>query len=222
MAPTRADEDGNTLPRYTLLIERKPALFQKRNIRLQVSFREYAGEIIRDLCGGSSGINMRNYLDDCAISSGLLLLIDGTSREDSLYAQAFARLQLELNERFVSRNKSLKSYRIATVFSKAEQAQVWIHRHDMKKFVNLRFPQTKETLKIWSKTWGCSVNYFFCSSFGMKGNPPSPNVKVQARDSGGTYGVIANPSVWRPFGLFAPIFWLHTGKDDRRLREIEE
>ena len=46
--------------------------------------------------------------------------------------------------------------------------------------------------------------------------------KRQSRDEAGTYGVIANPAVWRPFGLVAPIYWLYTGKDDRRLREIEE
>ncbi|MBD2345667.1 hypothetical protein [Anabaena subtropica] len=53
----------------------------------------------------------------------------------------------------------------------------------------------------------------------MKGNSPQPNFKKQFRDDGGTYGVIANPSVWRPFGLVAPIYWLSTGKDDMRLRD---
>lgn len=222
LAPTRPDEDANNLPLYTLLIELKPAFLIGRNVRFQVSCREYSGEIIKDLRGGSSGINLSNYLDDCADSSGLLLLIDGTSREDKQYSQAFARLQKELNERLIGRNKGLRSYRIAVVFSKAEQAQVWIHRYEMQKFINLKFPQTKDTLQAWSDNWGCKVNYFFCSAFGMKGSPPNPNVKVQERDSGGTYAVLAKPSLWRPFGLVAPIYWLHTGKDDQRLRRIEE
>ncbi|MBD2775236.1 hypothetical protein [Iningainema tapete] len=220
MAPTRPDEDVYNLPLYTLLIELKPAFIIGSNVRFQVSCREYSGEIIKDLRGESSGINLSNYLDDCANSSSLLLLIDGTSREDNYYSQAFARLQTELNERLVGKNKNLRDYRVAVVFSKAEQSQVWIHRHEMQKFVNRKFPLTKETLRIWVKSWGCSVNYFFCSAFGMKGSPPSPNVKVQSTDSGGTYAAIANPAVWQPFGLVAPIYWLYTGKDDRRLRTI--
>ncbi|BAZ28856.1 hypothetical protein NIES4074_12910 [Cylindrospermum sp. NIES-4074] len=223
MAPTRPDEDVHSLPLYTLLIELKPA-FQigniGNNLRFQVSCREYSGEIIKDLRGGSSGINLSDYLDDCADSSGLLLLVDGTSREDNHYAQAFATLQTELNVRLIGRNKNLRQYRIAVVFSKAEQAQVWIHRYDIQKFTNRRFPKTKETLNKWSKTWRCPMNYFFCSAFGMKGSPATPNVKVQSRESGGTYAVIDNTSVWRPFGLVAPIYWLHTGKDDQRLRDL--
>ncbi|MGB3204168.1 MAG: hypothetical protein WBB28_04205 [Crinalium sp.] len=222
IAPTRFEEDANSLPLYTLLIELKSAFWINGNVRFQVSCREYSGEIIKDLRGGTSGIDLSNYLDDCADSSGLLLLIDGTSREDEKYAQAFARLQAELNERLVGRNKDLRTYRVAVVFTKAEQSQVWINRHDINEFVERKFPKTKAILQKWSNDWKCPINYFFCSAFGMKGKPPNPNVKVQARDKGGTYGVIANPKVWRPFGLVAPIYWLHTGKDDQRLRKIEE
>jgi GTPase SAR1 family protein len=218
-APSRLDADANNLPLYSLLIELKPAFLINRNIRFQISCRDYAGEVIRELRSGVSTFDLSTYLDDCANSSGLLLLLDGSSIEDKQYSQAFARLQTELAERLVGRDISLRNYRIAVVFNKAELSQVWINRNQIDKFVNLRFPKTKATLQEWSRTWGCSVNYFFCSAFGMKGSPPQPNFKKQARDDGGTYGVIANPSVWRPFGLVAPIYWLYTGKDDQRLRD---
>jgi Double-GTPase 1 len=222
LAPTRKDEDVNQLAIYTFLIELKRKFFSSQNVRLQISLREYSGEIIKDLLTSLPTNSFRAYLDDCANASGMLLLIDGTSREDKLYAQALTRLQAELNERLIGRNKRLRNYRIAIVFSKAEQAQIWCNRHDIKQFVNLHFPQTQIILKTWSQTWRSPVNYFFCSAFGMKGYPPQPNVKVETRDSSGTYGIIANPAVWRPFGLIAPIYWLHTGKDEQNLRDIEE
>lgn len=219
LAPTRRDDDANNLPLYSLLIELKSAFLVGRNVRFQITCRDYAGEVFQELRNGVSTLDFTTYLDDCANSSGLLLLLDGSSTEDRQYSQALARLQTELADRLVGRNISLRSYRIAIVFNKAELNHVWIYRHQIDKFVNLKFPKTKATLQEWSRTWGCPVNYFFCSAFGMKGNPPQPNFKKQSRDSAGTSGVIANPSVWRPFGLVAPIYWLYTGKDDQRLRD---
>ncbi|MFM7370240.1 MAG: hypothetical protein ACKO2Z_21115, partial [Sphaerospermopsis kisseleviana] len=66
----------------------------------------------------------------------------------------------------------------------------------------------------------CSINCFFCSTFGTKGTPPKPNFKKQIGNSGGTYGVIDKPRVWRPLGLVAPLYWLATGKEDKQLRDI--
>lgn len=221
LAPTRKEEINN-LPTYTFLIELKSNIFTRKNLRFQISLREYCGEIIKDLLHDTANHTLRTYLDDCADASGILLLIDGTSREDELYAQAFTHLQIELNERLISRNRRLRNYRIAVAFTKAEQAEVWVYRHHIKEFVNLHFPQMQNTLNAWTKTWECPINHFFCSAFGMKGYPPQPNIKALTRDSSGVSGIIANPSVWRPFGLVAPIYWLHTGKDNQKLRDIEE
>ena len=217
--------DPNNLPLYTLLIELKPAFRLLRNIRFQVSCREYAGELIDDLCKkGMANPILDRYLEDCAEASGLLILIDGTAKEDQRYSQAFVNLKAELNLPFSgNENKNRrKSYRIAVVFSKAEQAQVWNYRYKIKQFVDLKFPKTKDCIQQWCREWQCSANYFFCSAFGMINSPPTPNVKVQKREKGGTYGVIAKPKYWRPFGLVAPIYWLHTGIDESRLRKIEE
>lgn len=222
LAPTRIEIDINNVPTYTFLIELKSNIFTRKNLRFQISLREYCGEIIKDLLHDTANHTLRTYLDDCADASGILLLIDGTSREDQLYAQAFTRLQIELNERLISRNRRLRDYRIAIAFTKAEQAEVWVYRHNIKDFINLHFPQMQSTLNAWAKIWGCPVNHFFCSAFGMKGYPPQPNIKTLSRDSSGISAIIANPSVWRPFGLVAPIYWLHTGKDNQKLRDIEE
>jgi len=228
LAGTDYDNTTYNLPTYTLLITLKPGLLNHpmahlrgKPIRIQVSCREYSGEIIRDLCNmATAEARLRNYLDDCASASGLLLLLDGTAKTDREYAQALENLQRELNERLSLDKRVFKDYRIAVVFSKCEQAPVWVYQKDIQKFANLKFSSTQEVLRRWRNLWGCQVNYFFCSAFGMKGTPPKPNVTVINKDKGGTCAVIENPSIWRPLGLVAPLYWLQTGKEDARLRDI--
>lgn len=228
LPPTQYTEDANDMPLYTLQIRLKPTFLsnpmlnmKRGEVRFQVSCREYAGEIFQDLRRGtSSQIALSSYLDDCANSTGLLLLLDGTAREDQLYSQAIACLQEELNWRLTGNNRDLANYKIAIAFAKADQARIWVNRDDIERFVNLNFFQTKRTLEKWSKNWRCKINYFCCSAFGMKGQPPKPNVRVESRNRQGTSAVIDKPEVWRPFGLIAPLYWLYTGQEDRRLREI--
>jgi hypothetical protein len=126
VAGTDLLDDPDELPLYTLLIELKPPflkrLVTRRNVRFQVSCREYSGEIIKDLRGSDAGgMRLSNYLDDCASASGLLLLIDGTAKNDREYSQAFANLQRELNIRLTGENRNLRSYRLAVVFTKCEK-----------------------------------------------------------------------------------------------------
>ncbi|MBD2451496.1 hypothetical protein H6G76_31150 [Nostoc sp. FACHB-152] len=219
LAPTYRFDKVDEVPLYSLLIELKAAFLVGRNVRFQISCPDYAGEIFQDLRNQVLTKDLTAYLEDCANSSGLLLLFDASSREDKENSRTLNCLQTQLANILNKRKIPLRSYRIAIVFNKAELNQVWIYRDQIDKFLNLNFRETKAAVQKWSRSWECSVNYFFCSAFGMKGNPPQPNFKQQSRDSEGTYGVIANPSAWRPFGLVAPIYWLSTGKDDIRLRD---
>ncbi|MFM6139519.1 MAG: hypothetical protein ACKPCP_36180 [Sphaerospermopsis kisseleviana] len=166
---------------------------------------------------------MVSYLDDCATASGLLILIDSTATKtsDKEYAQALENLQRELNERLSINNGGLQNYRIAVVFTKCEQPPASGYWPNIDTFLGLKFPNVKNTLNKWRNNWGCSTNYFFCSTFGTKGTPPRPNFKKKNRDAGGTYGVIDKPGVWRPLGLVAPLYWLATGKEDNQLRDIK-
>ncbi|MEL4896858.1 hypothetical protein P9B04_15600, partial [Crocosphaera sp. Alani8] len=168
-------------------------------------------------------IAIEPYLEEYAEVPGLLILLDGTFfTQDTIYAEGLASLKSELNLRLVANNKPLNNYRLAVVFTKSEQPQIWVHRRNIKRFMGLKFPRTYQVLKEWSVEWNSPINYFFCSAFGMKGDPPTPNVKVTSRENGITLGIIARKEVWRPFGLVAPIYWLYTGKDLPELREIEE
>lgn len=216
LSPTDNPEDPDQAPLYTVLIDLKPRLFfQNRNVRIQVSCREYGGELYEEL-SKSSTEKLGNYLNDCASSSGLMILIDGTSAlRDQQYAQALKNLESELNMRLAANNRKPSSYRIAVVFTKGENASVWVSREDLPGFVNRKFPRMQIALKTWTVKWGCSYEYFIASAFGTMGeNPPKPNVK------GGSGGVIARPDFWKPFGLVAPIYWLYTGQKDERLKNL--
>ncbi|MBD2345666.1 nSTAND1 domain-containing NTPase [Anabaena subtropica] len=122
--PISRNEDADNLPIYRLLIELKSTFLITKNVRLKISYRDYFGDIFQDLRGGASSFDLTTYLDDYANSSGLLLLLDSSSIEDRQYSQALACLQTELADRLVGRNISLKSYRIAIVFNKAELNEV--------------------------------------------------------------------------------------------------
>ncbi|HLP91202.1 MAG TPA: hypothetical protein VK184_21810 [Nostocaceae cyanobacterium] len=223
------EENIDSLPIYTLLITLKASLFKNpfaalknQFIRIQISCRDYSGELMKDLRSSSSTNPLLNsYLDDCATATSLLLLIDGTSmKSDREYAQALDNLQTELDQRLSLNPIQLRNYRIAVVFTKCEQPDVWVHRQNINQFVSLKFPAIQTSLNKWRNRWGCGINYFFCSAFGTKGSTPQPNVKVINRDRGGTYGVIDKPLVWRPLGLVAPLYWLQTGQEDKRLKDI--
>jgi serine/threonine protein kinase len=229
LAPTAPHTDADDLPLYNLEIILKPrfllnpiAAITGRNIRIQVSCREYPGELITDLLyRHRDNYLFSNYLDDCVSVSKLLLMIDGVSyRNDPKYAQAFANLAGQLKLRLDAQKVSLSNYRIAVVFSKIDRPEIWINRNKLELLMAARFPQTQVTLQQWTNAWGCSVAYFGCSAFGMIGNPPQPNAIAIGRDHRGTTSVLASPQSWKPLGIVAPIYWLHTGKYDPRLGDI--
>ena len=84
----------------------------------------------------------------------------------------------------------------------------------------LIYKQTRRTLEVWKRQWGCSVTCFFLSAFGTIGNPPQANCEVISRGKDGMSAVIKRPEFWQPFGLIAPIYWLYTGQGNIQLRNI--
>jgi len=211
---------------YLFRIEIKPNFWHnplcwllKRNVRFSLSCKDFLGEFINSLKSpfddNSSYID--SFLDNCAFSFGLLIMIDATDslRLDKEYSQAFSTLCNELTSR-IRRSGAHRKYRVAVVFSKADNNKIWKYRKKLKEFVNINFPCTKNIFQEWAKDGYCEVAYFSCSAFGMKGNPPQPNVIDGF--SNGNCGYLADPVVWQPFGLAAPIYWLSTGKIDSRLQ----
>jgi GUN4-like len=213
-------------PVYQFRIALKPSLLvqpmaalQRKNIEINISCIDYAGELFDNLKGNRSLLQENvEFIDDCATASKLLFLIDGNTRDDIGYRKAFIRLSDEIANRLDDRNK-LKQYRIAIVISKCEQPFLWNYRHQVQKLMSSKFPQTQKAFERWSKSWDCKIAYFACSSFGVMGNPPRANLRVTHTDAIGSFGCIERPEFWKPFGLLAPIYWLHTGKIDPRLQQ---
>ncbi|MGL4501821.1 MAG: caspase family protein [Planktothrix sp.] len=210
-------------PYYSFLITLKPsfcshpkACLMNQDVHFSLSCKDYSGELIENLQKvRSQEIFFDNFLNDCALASGLLVIIDTNESDfDKKYAYYFNIFQKEICFRLRKGDRNLKRYRIAIVFSKFDQSEMWNSRNQLQKFIYLKFPRTQNVFNNWCKNWGITVNYFACSAFGMFGEPPRPNV------IGESYGYLANLEQWKPFGLIAPIYWLCTGKTDFWSRDI--
>ncbi|MFE4105951.1 TRAFAC clade GTPase domain-containing protein [Almyronema epifaneia] len=220
-----APTDFSKQPLYSFEMTLKPSLWSPRSRNatpIRVTCREYAGELLQHLVTNRTAPEIQDYIEDCSFASGLILLVDATaSQADAEYASAFEILQRELKPRLKSQGTDLSTYRISTVFSKCEQNEIWVHRKDIRRFQTLKFDETTAVISAWTKDWGCTTNSFFCSAFGFKSrNPPEPNVQILSRSQGVTRAMIASPEFWRPTGLAAPLYWLQTGSDHPKLREV--
>lgn len=216
--------DPYALPHYLFLLHVTPNFWHnplcwllKRNVRFTLSCKDFAGEFIHALNIPYESDYIDSFIDDCAFSSGLLVMIDATDSPqlDKEYSQAFSTLRRELTSRIRRGGRKVK-YRIAVVFSKADQHQIWSYRGRLNKFVNANFPCTQNVFQEWSKDGYCAVTYFACSAFGMMGKPPQPNVIDNF--SNGNCGCLLDPLNWQPFGLASAVYWLSTGKIDSRLQ----
>jgi Double-GTPase 2 len=211
------------LPIYELLVEIKPSIrlnpilwILRRRIRFHLALQDYAGEFVSELAAGSNNETLESYLDSCAIASGLLFMIDGSSspQRDREYASAISNLRREISRRLGKGNRKKGGFRIAFVLSKVDQPNVYPYRNNPAQFISQNFPRSINAMRAWYEV-GYQVSYFACSSFGMYGKPEKPN----ASEFGKAF-VIERPNVWKPVGIAAPIYWLSTGKNDRRLWKI--
>lgn len=194
----------------TIVLKNKYSL-----VKLNINCKDYAGEFFSDLIQKDGDSKLHDYLEDCLLATGILLLIDRTShRKDSEYANALDRFLLALN----STDFNTKKRRIAFTINKCEQPDLWVNRHDPKALAQRRFPRTQKRLEAWENIGAGKVEYFVTSAFGVLGkNYPEPNAVKLSRDRQGTTSVIREPKRWRPFGLVAPIYWLCTGKRHQEL-----
>lgn len=224
-------EDPEKLPLYSLWVELKPKFthnpikfLKKEPISFQVSCRDHPGELMENLRSNNRNDDkLQRYLDDLAEVSNILYMIDGKSfnkDQDARHAEKLKNLESELNLRLANKEDNIMGrYRIALVFSKFEQSEILGERTNLNVFIK-KFSKTQTVLQRWREKWRCSTEIFACSSFGTMGRPPRPNFEKIDPGEKESYGVLARPDVWRPFGLVAPIYWLCTGKIDSRLRDI--
>jgi hypothetical protein len=213
LEPTGLNADINEVTDYSLSINLKDRFSwlegSKKSVQLNISCKDYAGEFFSDLIYKNGDPMLENYLEDCCLATGLLMLVDGTShRKDKEFAMGIEKLLMEIDRS----DMEMQRRRIALVLSKCEQSELWVNRHRPRK-VAARFPKLSAQLETWSKFGGGKVEYFTSSAFGIVGQQyPEPNSKRLIRSRHGTMSVIKNSKLWRPFGLVSPIYWLCTGK----------
>ena len=209
LEPTRLDDNIDEVKDYTLSIT------LRNQVKLTVNCKDYAGEFFSDLLHKLSDPLLEDYLDDCLQATGIMLLIDGTShRKDAEYANGLDKFLLALDRSDLDGGKR----RIALVFSKCEQSELWINRAEAEKIATSRFPRLYRKLETWSEMGTGDVNYFTTSAFGVLGSKfPEPNSQKIKRDREGTKSILKNTRRWRPFGLVTPIYWLCTGKRNPKL-----
>ncbi|MDJ0729295.1 MAG: hypothetical protein QNJ33_04805 [Crocosphaera sp.] len=220
VAGTYRSNNPESLPEYEIKIKMNAKF---NNQEFDITCKDFSGEIFTELQNRNLK-EIEPYLEEYAEASGLFIMLEGTlptQEQDINYAQGLASLQSALSSRLLKKNKSLSNYPIAIVWSKAEQPGMWNYRYRISKFMNKKYYQTEQILSRWKKEWKCPMNYFFCSAFGVKYPDATPNVKVEKRPDRVTVGVIDRTDLWIPFGLIAPIYWLHTGKDEPQLRDLE-
>jgi hypothetical protein len=190
-------------------------------IDLNISCKDYAGEFFSDLLNSQNDPVLDAYLEDCVISQGIALLIDGTSyQNDKKYASGLNKFLAGI-DRF---DLAGVQRRIAFVITKAEQPELVISRNDSKKAYDYthstRFPEVYKTLKSWQATGAGKVDFFVVSAFGTLGSRGiEGNYRLIERRQGGTKAVIRQPKQWRPFGLIAPLYWLCTGNRHKDLEK---
>ncbi|MBR8831731.1 MAG: hypothetical protein N5P05_002676 [Chroococcopsis gigantea SAG 12.99] len=179
-------------------------------IKLNINCKDYSGELFRDLIHKANDQRLQEYIEDCLVAEGILLLIDGTAyRLDAQYADGLEKFLKILERSDLGKRKR----RIAVTLNKCDQPQLWVSRHQPRELAARRFPLMVKKLEYWSNGGGGGVDYFTASAFGMMGNiDPEPNSKIIKRDKSGTTCVIKEPKLWRPFGLVSPIYWLCTGQ----------
>jgi GTPase SAR1 family protein len=222
LSPTDVSQDISQECGIRVTLKDKFSLFSSqsegdREIKLDISSKDYAGEFFSDLIHTNSDSRLDSYLQDCIMADGLMLMVDGTARKDSEYAMGIEKLFSLLDKSEIDS----RSRRIAMVLTKGEQAELLVNRNQKPQLiVERRFPQLYRKLQNYNGKGAFKIEYFLSSAFGTLGNKTlEPNSKIINRDKGGTSAVIKTPRLWRPFGLVSPLYWLCTGSKHRDLEQ---
>lgn len=208
-----ADEDLSDRPNIAFSITLKDK--RSRSIQLEIFCKDYSGEIFGDI-NVMEEQALSSYINDCADPDvqGLMILLDATKhRQDSVYEIS---MRTFIRRLLVSRVNGWKG-KIAVALTKCENLQIYSKRRELKSskaLVEKYFPKTLQSMRN-NLTPDIEVEYFSLSAFGMMGpeGVKQPNVEYvkDITDPTLQFARLKNKNVWRPFGLFAPLYWLCTG-----------
>jgi hypothetical protein len=181
-------------------------------VTMTIFSRDYPGQILDDfeLMDESK---RQMYMADCEESQGILLLLEATRhKKDFDYAIAIKRFVEEL----IATKADGWQGRIAFGLTKCENLQIYAERKEKKSqgLIEKYFPKTLRALNMACYNKKIEIGYFSMSAFGMRGIMLEENVIFRPDPIDPTINVacVKYPKIWKPFGLFAPLYWLSTGK----------
>ena len=184
----------------------------EKPITLTVFSTDYSGELI-DRFGVISDEAKNMYMEDCVKSQGILFLVSAQeSRKDAEYAIVIK----EFFEELVASKMDGWAGQIAFGLTKCEDIYIYTQRRELgsQGLIEKYFPLTLQALKMACYNQNIDIGYFSMSAFGMRANQLEANVavKVDPNNPNHSEACLRYSRLWKPFGLFAPLYWLGTGK----------
>lgn len=183
-------------------------------IEVNIFSKDYPGEVLDNFYLMSSDLRQQ-YLDDCAESKGILILVEASKyKKDNDYASAIKSFVQEL----IRTPDGGWKGKIAFGVTKCEDPMVYVEYAENNSsgynLVKNRFPLTLQALEGVCFGKDIEVNFFALSAFGMRPLSLEPNIKMSPdpTDPNELIACVAFPKVWRPFGIFEPLYWLVTGE----------
>jgi hypothetical protein len=205
------------LPSYSLKVQFKDEWTHVHSLKsLTITFRDYAGELVSGPVQANpdrtSEIQaaMPTFMQQLVGIDGIIFFVDGNAHwSDQTYSQNLDTFLEQLTN-----HDPIKQYRLALVIGKCDYHELRLKRYRGKEVVEKRFTAVQAILKKWKNS--VTVEYFCCSAFGTVGvQPPKANAQLPPGGLGknreGIQATIKNADLWRPFGLFGPLYWLATG-----------
>ncbi|CDM96303.1 MULTISPECIES: hypothetical protein [Limnospira] len=196
------------LPDYSFKIEVKQRFLRPR-IDIQLTVRDYPGEVFDKILHSSPDPIMEEFIDECFradVDGCLLLFTEWESSRDRFYSQLIKQFLKIMDE-----HDRLNNYRLAVAMSKCERGEIWPGRLDPE--TDLFGIYLKKTLKTLKKSVPPkNLQFYAMSTFGVSGRyDPRPN-RADARGTNGRVSILREPNRWQPYNLVEPLCWLSTGQ----------
>lgn len=201
-------------PFYRFYIKIPPTKGYPKSTIIDLSVKDYAGEIFEDIAKPYRWNKVESYVKDLLGVQGLMIMLTDWEPENDtrIYKPVFERLWQEISAEQRIR-PVIQKLRIAVVMAKCERGELWPGRLDPgEDLFKVRLPETYHFLT--TKVPSPRLQFFACSSFGVLGRRnPRPNRRSSGDGTLAEYNaILRKPSVWRPYGILAPIYWLSTGR----------
>jgi hypothetical protein len=209
--PTEMHGGVYSMPTYQFRIEIKQWFQKPETIDLVV--KDYAGEIFEALASGNLTSSQESFINDCIrddIAGCLILVTEWQKGTDGFYERVMQNFLRQM-DRQLDENSRKEPFRLAVAMSKCERGELWPGRLEPEvDLFETYLPRMTALLR--KRLTPESLRFYALSTFGvLDRNDPRPN-RVDEMGREGKNSVLRATSVWRPYGMLGPLYWLSKGK----------